>query len=370
MTLPQIVIYSPNIPTKNMSAPVFFKLKYNDKYVVYFGGGFVCLQTEDPGFSTYSSFYIAPTLCKSIVCSQFLNPDNTSVYTNPALSSTNTPPVMELQAAPGCGSMFYITAGSGQYVQAPALLPTNPPPASNACTSPGPLPGATPVAFEMVSWTPSFKLQYPNNGSFLSFDGTNFSPSSTAAPAAVFEYLNGQVIISGSLTSAGVMTTLTSPGGGPATVTTTTGLLPTTGGWNVYSNSLSTGGSYIIGPTSTGPLTIGPAGPFNALINLQVVPYALPDSTKYVVYQLPLQAKQTWANAGAYDFQTCPIQKKRKFFKTWMWAVLGGVIGLALIFGLGYLLWWDPRKRARRKQKQLDRENNLHGSDPLLSKKK
>jgi H+/gluconate symporter-like permease len=65
------------------------------------------------------------------------------------------------------------------------------------------------------------------------------------------------------------------------------------------------------------------------------------------VYQLPLQTKQAWANAGAYNFQICPPQKKK--IPTSRWVVSGiifGVIVLCVVAVLVYEFWWKDRKPA------------------------
>jgi hypothetical protein len=330
-----------------MSAPVFFKLKYNGKYVSYIGGGMACLTDDPPGFDTFSSFYIAPTLSSSVALSAFISPETATRYERLFMSPgfgwhgiTEVKNLMQLQAAPGCNNMFHITTGDGQYVQSPLENPAPPPP--SAAPVPVPIdcaytrgdPGPTPDVFEMVPSSPAFRLQYPN-GKFLSYDKTtrNFGTKDSTAPAAVFELLNGQVIISGTLDKSMYFDRLLAVTSGTdgSDVTITYGLLPGPSDprWAMSGNKLYNGQNWLTGPftTSPGPLTLVNGYP-NA--NLSIVPYDLEDSTQYAVYQLPILAGKAWPFAGGYDFQMCP--KKGGSVPIWAWVVIGlGVLLLAAV---------------------------------------
>jgi hypothetical protein len=326
------------------AAPIFFKLKVDGKYVDYTGGGLTCLVPEDPGFNNLGSYFIAPSLCKSIMFSQFtiggaFNPS----YVGPdmTLISPTTPPIMELQAAFNCSSMVNITAGQGLYVQHPQVNPN----ATMTCANVTPVPpNATPAAFEMVQWGPAFKLQ-SNNGPFLSYDSTK-QTFGTSGPDTVFEFLNNQVILSGTFsidtTGAPKATILTNSGGN---VSVSTGTMPATAttasAWNQYQGTLMQGGQGMV-LAATGITLASTAPPGTNFV--KVVPYLLPDSTQYAVYQIAAAQSKTLANAGVYNFQLPCVKSKKTLSKKDIGFIVGGCVLLvaiiATVVSLGIKFGW------------------------------
>ena len=334
------------------AAPIFFKLKVDGKYVDYTGANLSCLVPEDPGFNSYGSYFIAPSLCKSIMMSQFTDPSFNPMYMGPAigpiLTTTTTPPIMELQSAVNCSSMVNITAGQGLYVQHPQVNANLKSTMTCANVTSVP-PNATPAAFEMVQWSPAFKLQY-NNGPFLSYDSTKLT-FGTSGPDTVFEFLNSQVILSGtfSIGSSGVpqATILTNSAG---TVSSSTGPMPSPGapGWNQYQGTLMQGGQGMVLNSTTGTITLASSVPGTNFV--QVVPYFLSDSTKYAVYQIAAQSK-TLANAGAYNFQLlCEKKAKKSISKMDIGLIVGGgvllVAIIATVVSLGIKFGWFKKTRT------------------------
>ena len=345
------------------ASPIFFVLSNSD--------GTTTL-SQDPSTLAFSMisgplpisnparFYADPAKCKSLMSSTSTSLAECSLQPGPQSFNgkifgatmgdiTNsgrcpaipfTVPVITLQAA-GCGYNVQMTNadGSTSYLQPPA--------------SDGSLISSTPYLWTATPSGPAFTLQNPTDKSFIAVTAgttgatTTFTTVPTSAGAAVFECLNGWIVLSGTASNippySATFLTQTKAGDASATISTNAD------GWLLSYNisSVVDTNASVSNVDNVNALYLGPLLPGGLLSllpgragALAVVPVLLPDPAQYAVYSLLIRP---YENPGSYSPGTVSC--------TSLSAQQGMYIGIAvaaavLFIGIFLAVWYWPKQKT------------------------
>jgi hypothetical protein len=327
------------------AGPNFFDLQDdNGNTLVYTGGGKSALQKLDWSLARYTNFFTVPSEASDLMSSayMFFYPSvDTVAYRcywdqDPASSTplgvgwvTNTQASAGAPALALTPTQLIPAKGCGYYVKQGALYMQKPDPKTGVVIY-----GAKPLVWNLKPTTgQAFLLQNPVDGSYVSLSGTNISSTKTITSAAVFEYVNGYIVVYN--TFDGTKVTIIDVGLTPTTFTVSSTTLLTniaeglgSNGYNVLTPGVLTNGKYYLGmPSSTSSQFVALTDASKGLVPVQP-PISMVSPSVLYIYAYGKSAKANYANPTPYAFVLGKACKTSKKLST---AAIAGIVAAAVV---------------------------------------
>jgi hypothetical protein len=359
------------------AGPNFFDLQDDEgNTLVYLSGGKCALQKVGWNVGQYTNLYTVPSKASNLVLSAYMYEYtyvSTTAYRgywgyDPSTQgvgwTTNVPNKAGDPGAVLLATQLVPATGCGYYVQQGSLYMQKPDPGNQAVSF-----TSKPVVWNVNPTTgQAFLLQNPSDGLYVTWDSSAIGSSSAIAKAAVFEFVNGYVVVYGTYKSSATASSVTiiQPAASSGTNTYTLASLSTPAdicvgqrdiGFTVSTSNVLTYGKspnqqYLGMPSGTTATFATLTSSTGSLIMVQPPASMIDPSTLYI-YAYGAYTNMNFANPTPYTFNpnVCRSSSKKKPPKKKIsTAAIAGIAGgaalVVILVVAGVVYWYKSRQTS------------------------